>query len=57
MSYLYQLIGTAGYGKIESIKIAQTLLDSNCKELNYAKVTPRPDGYFVPDHQTKITAL
>ncbi len=55
-SYLYQKIGTAGYGKIESIKIAQTLLDSNCKELNYAKVIPRPDGYFVLDHQTKIKA-
>lgn len=54
--YLYQKIGTAGYGKTESIKIAQTLLDSDCKELNYAKVTPRSDGYFVQDHQTKIKA-
>ncbi len=53
-SYLYQKIGTAGYGKTESIKIAQALLDSDYKELNYAKIPSRPDGYFVPEHQTKI---
>ena len=53
-SYLYQKIGTAGYGKKESIKIAQKLLDSDCKEMNYEKVNPRSDGYFVLDHQTKI---
>lgn len=53
--YLYRKIGASGYGKTQSIKIAQELLDSDCKELNYEKVKPRSEGYFVPKHQDKIT--
>ena len=48
-SYLYRKIGTSGYGKTQSMKIAQELLDSDCKELNYEKVKPRSEGYFVTD--------
>jgi len=54
LSYLYRKIGTSGYGKTQSMKIAQELLDSDCKELNYEKVKPRSEGYFVPDHHIKI---
>ena len=45
MTYLYQKIGTTGYGKTKSIKIAQTLLDSNCEELCYEKVIPHHHIY------------
>ncbi len=53
-TYLYRKIGASGYGKTQSIKIAHKLLDSDCKELNYEKVKPRSEGYYVPEHQTKI---
>lgn len=54
LSYLYQKIGASGYGKTQSIKIAQKLLKADCKELNYEKVKPRSEGYYVPEHHTKI---
>ena len=55
-TYLYRKIGASGFGKTQSIKIAQKLLKADCKELNYPKVKPRAEGYFVPDHKTKIEA-
>lgn len=54
--YLYQKIGSTGYGKIKSIEIASDLLEKNCSELNdYEKVTPRYEGYYVPDHFKAIS--
>ncbi|MBO7048121.1 MAG: hypothetical protein J6W62_04350 [Spirochaetia bacterium] len=49
-NYLYN----KDFGKIEAIGIAKRLLDTNCKELIYQKVEPRPGGYFVQNHQDLI---
>lgn len=54
IDYLYRKIGASGFGKTQSIRIAQKLLKADCKELNYPKVNPRSEGYYVPEHQTKI---
>ena len=54
--YLYQKIGTAGFGKTKSIKIAEELLANHLKELNYEKVIPRSEGYFMP-HQELISSF
>lgn len=55
--YLYQKIGTAGFGKTKSIKIAEELLANHLKELNYEKVISRPEGYYMADHQKLIRSF
>lgn len=49
--YLYRKIGKKNYGKTKSIKLAQELLNN---KMTYDKVVPWENGYFVPEHQTKI---